>query len=272
MSPRAAGASRVARAAADVGRGGRRASTARRPSCDALQARGERIDACIVGEPTSTERFGDTIKNGRRGSLNGVLRVHGRAVPHRVSGARPQPDSRRALPALAELVADRVGSRQRVLPADQLSDLEHPCRHRRQQHHSGTLDVLFNFRFSPESSAAGAAGARARRCSTRIGSQYELAVDAVGEPFLTPRGALVDALSAAVRVGHRRPSRRSRRAAARPTAASSRRSRARSSSSDRSTTSIHKIDEHVRIADIAPLSAIYERTVTSLFDSPYVRR
>jgi succinyl-diaminopimelate desuccinylase len=69
-----------------------------------LQARGETIDACIVGEPTSSERFGDTIKNGRRGSLNGRLRVHGQqchiAYPER--GRNPIHD---AAPALEALIA-----------------------------------------------------------------------------------------------------------------------------------------------------------------------
>jgi succinyl-diaminopimelate desuccinylase len=69
-------------------------------------ARGERLDACIVGEPTSVDRVGDMVKNGRRGTLSGRLVVQGRAGPHRLpaAGAQPHP---RAAPALAELAAMR---------------------------------------------------------------------------------------------------------------------------------------------------------------------
>ena len=126
--------SRLDRNPPDVRRRGRRRGR-HRAVVSALRDRGETIDACIVGEPTSIERFGDTIKNGRRGSLNGRLRVHGQqchiAYPER--GRNPIHDAARALDAL---VARRVGSRERVFSAHELSDLEHPCRHWRQQHHS----------------------------------------------------------------------------------------------------------------------------------------
>jgi succinyl-diaminopimelate desuccinylase len=69
-----------------------------------LQARGERIDACIIGEPTSTARFGDTIKNGRRGSLNGVLTVKG-VQCHIAYPERGRSPILPALPALAALAA-----------------------------------------------------------------------------------------------------------------------------------------------------------------------
>ena len=100
-----------------------------------LQARGESLDYCIVGEPTSVDRLGDMIKNGRRGSLSGRLTVQG------IQGHIAYPHLARnpihgLAPALAELVAT-AGTGQRVLPAHQLADLQHPCRHRRQQRHPG---------------------------------------------------------------------------------------------------------------------------------------
>jgi len=113
-----------------------------------LKARGVAIDACILGEPTSTERFGDTIKNGRRGSLNGKLRVHGQqchiAYPER--GRNPIHD---LAPALDALVADEW---------DRGNEYFQPTSFQVSNIHAGTgasniipgtLDVAFNFRFSP---------------------------------------------------------------------------------------------------------------------------
>jgi succinyl-diaminopimelate desuccinylase len=99
-------------------------------------ARGERLDYCIVGEPTSVKRTGDMIKNGRRGTLSGKLTVRGIqghiAYPHLARNPIHQ-----AVPALAELAATALGRRQRLLPAHQLADEQHPRRHGCQQHHSG---------------------------------------------------------------------------------------------------------------------------------------
>ena len=99
---------------------------------EALKTRGELIDYCIVGEPTSVDALGDMLKNGRRGSLSGKLLVKGIqghvAYPHLVKNpihlARPR--ARRA-------GEDAVGQGQRELPADQLPGLQHPRRHRRGQ-------------------------------------------------------------------------------------------------------------------------------------------
>jgi succinyl-diaminopimelate desuccinylase len=109
-----------------------------------LRARGVTIDACIVGEPTSTERFGDTIKNGRRGSLNGRLRVRGQqchiAYPER--GRNPIHD---AAPALAALV---------VAEWDRGNEYFQPTSFQVSNIHAGTgasniipgtMDVAFNF-------------------------------------------------------------------------------------------------------------------------------
>jgi succinyl-diaminopimelate desuccinylase len=228
----------------------------------ALRQRSETIDACIVGEPTSTERFGDTIKNGRRGSLNGVLRIHGQqchiAYPER--GRNPIHDAARALDALISAEWDRG------------NDYFQPTSFQISNIHAGTgasnvipgtLEAWFNFRFSPASTAAGLQ-ARVRDILDGHRLQYELEWTVIGEPFLTPRGALVDALTASVGAV----------AGIRPTLSTS------GGTSDGRflagvarevvefgplNHSIHKIDEHVRVADLEPLSAIYERTIRAVW-------
>ena len=228
-----------------------------------LQGRGEMIDACIVGEPTSTERFGDTIKNGRRGSLNGRLRVQGQqchiAYPER--GRNPIHDAAPALEALVAAEWDR-GNEYFQPTSFQISNI-----------HAGTgasniipgaLDVWFNFRFSPESSAQ-ALQARVREILDKLGLQYELQWTLIGEPFLTPRGSLVDALASAVQsVAGVRPelSTTGGTSDGRFLARLAREVVEFGPLND----SIHKIDEHVRIADLEPLSAIYERTIVGIWN------
>jgi len=163
---------------------------------EALKARGEQIDYCIVGEPTSVERFGDTIKNGRRGSLSGRLRVKGIqchiAYPHR--GRNPILDF---APALAELAATAWDEGNEFFPPTswQVSNI-----------HAGTgatniipgeAVVDFNFRFSTASTAEGLRG-RVHAVLDRHGLDYELDWVLGGKPFSTPRGRLVQALSGAI--------------------------------------------------------------------------
>ena len=125
-------------------------STAPSRSSRPCERAARRIDACILGEPTSTTRFGDTIKNGRRGSLNGVLRVNG-VQCHIAYPERGRNPIHAALPALAELAA---------IEWDRGNDDFPPTSFQISNIHAGTgannvipgaLDVLFNFRFSPES-------------------------------------------------------------------------------------------------------------------------
>ena len=229
-----------------------------------LRERGETIDACIVGEPTSTERFGDTIKNGRRGSLNGRLRVRGQqchiAYPER--GRNPIHDVAPAIAALVSAEWDR-GNEYFQPTSFQVSNI-----------HAGTgasniipgmLDVAFNFRFSPESSAA-SLQARVREILDRFDAPYELEWTLIGEPFLTPRGRLVDALSAAVlSIAGVQP------ALSTSGGTSDGRFLARLAREvvefGPLNASIHKIDEHVRVADLEPLSVIYENTIRSYWAS-----
>lgn len=163
---------------------------------EALKARGETIDYCIVGEPTSVERFGDTIKNGRRGSLSGRLAVKGiqchLAYPHR--GRNP---ILQFAPALAELAATKWDEGNAHFPptAWQVSNI-----------HGGTgatniipgeVVVDFNFRFSTESTAEGLK-ARVHEVLDRHGLEYSLDWVLGGMPFLTARGRLVETLSRVV--------------------------------------------------------------------------
>jgi succinyl-diaminopimelate desuccinylase len=226
-----------------------------------LEARGERIDACIVGEPTSVERLGDTIKNGRRGSLNGVLTVKGVqchiAYPER--GLNP---IHTAMPALAELIAtdwDR-GNEYFSPTSFQISHVQAGAGANNTI--PGTLEVMFNFRFSTESTAD-QLKARVEAVLDAHGVDHALAWSLSGNPFLSPRGGLVDVLGAAVTsVTGVTP--------ALSTSGGTSDGRFLAAVSNEVvefgpvSASIHGIDEHVTLADIAPLSDIYERTLHSL--------
>ena len=229
-----------------------------------LRARGVTIDACIVGEPTSTERFGDTIKNGRRGSLNGRLRVRGQqchiAYPER--GRNPIHDAAPAISALVVTEWDR-GNEYFQPTSFQISNIQAGTG--ATNIIPGTLDVAFNFRFSPESTAQ-VLRARVREVLDRHNLQYDLEWTLIGEPFLTRRGPLVDALIASVEsVAGVRPalSTSGGTSDGRFLATLAREVVEFGPLND----SIHKIDEHVRIGDLEPLSVIYERTVTSIFEA-----
>ena len=230
-----------------------------------LRARGVTIDACIVGEPTSTERFGDTIKNGRRGSLNGRLRVRGQqchiAYPER--GRNPIHDTTPAIAALVSTEWDR-GNEYFQPTSFQISNI-----------HAGTgasniipgaLDVAFNFRYSPESTAQ-ELQARVREILDRHSIEFDLEWTLIGEPFLTRRGPLVDALVASVEsITGVRP------VLSTSGGTSDGRFLARLAAEvvefGPLNMSIHKIDEHVRVTDLGPLSVIYERTVMRFFELP----
>ena len=228
---------------------------------EALQARGERIDACVVGEPTSSAQFGDTIKNGRRGSLNGVLTVKGIQC-HIAYPERGRNPIHMALPALAELAAtewDR-GNEFFSPTSFQLSHVQAGAGANNVI--PGTLEAMFNFRFSTESTASHLQ-ARVQAILDAHHVDYELTWSLSGEPFLSARGGLVDVLSAAVTS---------------VTGVTPKLSTTGGTSDGRFlakisrevvefgplSASIHGIDEHVRLADIAPLSQVYEQTIARL--------
>lgn len=161
-----------------------------------LRERGECPDYCIVGEPTCAERLGDTIKNGRRGSLSATLTVRG-VQGHVAYPERARNPIHAALPALAELAATHWDAGNADFPPTtfQISNV-----------HAGTgatnvipggLDAAFNFRFSTETSAG-----RLRERVAEILDRHRLTYDLVwtlsAQPFLTQPGTLLQALRAAI--------------------------------------------------------------------------
>ena len=233
--------------------------------CEVLRERGQRLDYCIVGEPTSVDALGDMLKNGRRGSLSGRLVVRG------VQGHIAYPHLARnpihlAAPALAELAAMRWDEGNEYFPPTswQMSNI-----------HAGTgagnvipgeLAVDFNFRFSTASTPA-ELKRRVHEVLDRHALDYGLDWTLGGEPFLTPRGALSEALAAAIRDECGREPQLS----------------TTGGTSDGRfiaklcpqvvefgpvNASIHKIDEHVAVADIEPLKNIYRRTLERLLLNP----
>jgi succinyl-diaminopimelate desuccinylase len=229
--------------------------------CEALKARGEKLDYCIVGEPTSVNRLGDMIKNGRRGSLSGKLTVKG------VQGHIAYPQLAKnpihlAAPALAELAAIEWDRGNGYFPPTswQMSNI-----------HGGTgasnvipgeLVIDFNFRFSTEQTPE-TLKARVQSVLDQHGLDYTIAWSLSGEPFLTPRGALVESLSTAIRSEAGIETELS-------TTGGTSDGRFISKICEQVVEfgplneSIHKIDEHVLVADIEPLKNIYRKTLEGL--------
>ena len=229
--------------------------------CNRLQERGERIDYCLVGEPTSSQVLGDMIKNGRRGSMSGRLTVKG------IQGHIAYPQLARnpvhqAAPALAELAAEQwdAGNEYYLPTSWQVSNI-----------HAGTgasnvipgeVVVDFNFRFSTASTAEGLQQ-RVHAILDRHGLEYTLKWTISGYPFLTPRGTLSDALCSAIRV---------------ETDVEAELSTTGGTSDGRfiaricpqviefgpPNASIHKIDEHIELRYVDPLKNIYRRTLENL--------
>ncbi len=228
---------------------------------EALAGRGERLDYCIVGEPTSVATLGDTIKNGRRGSLSGTLRVKG------IQGHVAYPQLARnpihdLAPALAELTAIRWDEGNEFFPPTtwQVSNIHAGAGANNVI--PGLCEVLFNFRFASVSSADDLKR-RTHEVLDRHGLDYELDWHLSGKPFLTGRGKLVAALSDAIRntVG-----------------VDTELSTSGGTSDGRFiadicrevvefgpvNATIHKVNECVALDAIEPLSVIYERTLAAL--------
>lgn len=220
-----------------------------------LRARGESIDACIVGEPTSSGRFGDTIKNGRRGSLSGELRVFG-VQCHIAYPERGRNPILQALPVLNELASIRWDEGNTDFPPTQFQISNIHAGTGAANVIPGVLEVSFNFRFSPESTAEDLQ-ARVRELIEQHGLEHELVWKPVAQPFATPRGPLVDAVIDAVRA---------------ETGIVPELSTSGGTSDGRfvatlagevvefgpTNDTIHKINERIRIADLGALSRIYE--------------
>jgi len=161
-----------------------------------LEQRGEKIDWCLVGEPSSVERLGDVVKNGRRGSHNARLVIHGIqghvAYPHLARNPIHQ-----AAPALAELAATEWDRGNAHFPPTsfQISNI-----------HAGTgannvipgsLELLINFRFSTESTPEWLEQ-RVAQILDRHGLDYHIEWKLSGPPFLTPGGRLIEATQQAI--------------------------------------------------------------------------
>ncbi|GLT21732.1 succinyl-diaminopimelate desuccinylase [Zoogloea oryzae] len=228
---------------------------------ETLRARGEALDFCIVGEPTSTTTLGDTIKNGRRGSLSGKLTVKGVqghiAYPHLAKNP-----IHLAAPALAELAAETWDEGNEYFPPTswQMSNIKAGTGATNVI--PGTLEVLFNFRFATVHTADDLK-ARVHAILDRHGLDYDLAWTLGGKPFLTPRGNLVGAMEAAIR----------------DTVAISPELSTTGGTSDGRfiadicpqvvefgpvNATIHKLNECVALDAIQPLSDIYRRTLENL--------
>ena len=228
---------------------------------ETLKARGETLDYCIVGEPTSSATLGDTIKNGRRGSLSGKLTVKG------VQGHIAYPQLAKnpihlAAPALAELAAEVWDEGNEYFPPTswQMSNIKAGTGATNVI--PGTLEVMFNFRFATVHTAE-ALKARVHAILDRHGLDYDLAWTLGGKPFLTPRGTLVAALEGAIR----------------DTLAITPELSTTGGTSDGRfiaeicpqvaefgpvNATIHKLNECIAVDAIEPLSAIYRRTLENL--------
>ncbi|AYO39267.1 succinyl-diaminopimelate desuccinylase [Serratia sp. P2ACOL2] len=163
---------------------------------EALMARNERLDYCLVGEPSSTERVGDVVKNGRRGSITANLHIHGIqghvAYPHLADNP-----VHRAMPALNELVAIEWDRGNEFFPPTSMQIANVQAGTGSNNVIPGEMFVQFNFRFSTESTDA-TIKQRVEELLERHQLNYSIEWRLSGQPFLTARGALVDAVVNAV--------------------------------------------------------------------------
>ncbi|MEX5716447.1 succinyl-diaminopimelate desuccinylase [Serratia ureilytica] len=163
---------------------------------EALMARNERLDYCLVGEPSSTERVGDVVKNGRRGSITANLHIHGVqghvAYPHLADNL-----VHRAMPALNELVAIEWDRGNEFFPPTSMQIANVQAGTGSNNVIPGDFYVQFNFRFSTELTDA-MIKQRVEELLERHHLNYSIEWRLSGQPFLTSRGALVDAVVNAV--------------------------------------------------------------------------
>lgn len=228
---------------------------------EALAARGERIDFCVVGEPTCVDRLGDTLKNGRRGSLSGKLRVRGQQGHIAYPQLARNPIHLFA-PALAELGAIEWDGGDDYFPPTtwQVSNLHAGAGANNVI--PGTLEALFNFRFNP-ASGADALRRRVHAVLDRHGLDYRLDWTLSAKPYLTPPGRLVEA---------------ARRAVGAVAGLTPELSTSGGTSDGRFiadicaevielgpvNATIHKVDECIAVADLEPLSRMYGAILAEL--------
>ncbi len=232
---------------------------------EALQARGERFDYCIVGEPTSNKVVGDMIKNGRRGSLSGKLIVKGIqghiAYPHLVKNP-----IHLAAPAIKDMVATVWDQGNEYFPPTswQISNINGGTGATNVV--PGHVEILFNFRYCPEVNGQGSTEAnlksRVHAILDRHGFEYRLDWEH-NQSYITPRGQLVSAISQAIEQSY---------------GVSPELSTTGGTSDGRFiadicneviefgplNATIHKLNECVAVADIEPLKQTYQRTMALL--------
>ncbi|MGB7930982.1 MAG: succinyl-diaminopimelate desuccinylase [Gammaproteobacteria bacterium] len=162
-----------------------------------LSARGDYIDYCLVGEPSSQEHLGDVIKNGRRGSLGGILRIYGQQGHVAYPRLADNP-IHRAAQALAELIAVEWDQGNAYFPPTtfQISNIRAGTGV--ENVIPGELEVWFNLRFSTESTVE-ALQSRITALLNRHGLNFAIDWKLSGRPFLTPPGELVAAAMTAIR-------------------------------------------------------------------------
>ena len=164
---------------------------------DTLEARGEKIDYCLVGEPSSVKRLGDTAKNGRRGSLNATLRILGKQGHVAYPDLSKNPVHAFA-PMMARLCAETWDQGNSFFPPTsfQISNINGGTG--AENVIPGELEVKFNFRFSTELTLE-TIQSRVATLLDQGGFEYEIEWRLSGAPFLTPAGTLVDAVQSTVR-------------------------------------------------------------------------
>jgi len=231
---------------------------------EALRARAERIDYCIVGEPSSARTLGDTIKNGRRGSLSGELLVRG-VQGHIAYPLQSRNPIHQFAPVLAELAATEWDPGNEDFPPTTWQVSNIGAGTGASNVIPGELKASFNFRFSTASTVE-SLKSRVQAILDRHGLDYALDWSLSGKPFLTPRGKLVETLTRAIeRVTGQRPQL----------------STAGGTSDGRFIAeicpevvelgpvneSIHKLNEHIAIADLDTLSKIYQQALSDLLNA-----
>jgi succinyl-diaminopimelate desuccinylase len=226
-----------------------------------LQARGEAIRYCLVGEPSSAKRLGDTVRVGRRGSLSGDVTVRG------IQGHVAYPDIARnpvhdVLPVLAELTRIRWDDGNAHFPPTtfQVSNINSGTGFRNVI--PGELDLKFNLRYCTEQSMEGLT-ARIGELLDKAGLEYSVSWRDAGRPFLTEPGELTEAVSAAIRDVAGIETELSTGGGTSdgrfiaPTGA-------QVVELGPVNASIHKVNERVLIDDLEPLAAMYERVLSRL--------
>ena len=228
---------------------------------EVLEQRREKIDWCLVGEPSSDRRIADVIRVGRRGSLCAVLTVHG-VQGHVAFPEKADNPIHGFAPALAELTRETWCSGNQFFPPTSLQVSNINSGTGAENIIPGSVDIMFNLRFSPELDEQ-TIKQRTKAILDRHGISYDLRWRLSGSPFLTQKGALLDAAHAAIETVTGRQARNDTGGGTSdgrfiaPTGA-------QVIELGPSNATIHKVNEHVSIADLEPLSRIYEQILINL--------